>query len=34
VLQTEQIAEDAGFKAINCFFDSKKWFLDAIWVAE
>ena len=34
VLQTEQIAENAGFKAINCFFDRKKWFLDAIWMAE
>jgi dimethylhistidine N-methyltransferase len=34
VLQTEQIAEAAGFRAVNCFFDSKKWFLDAIWVAE
>lgn len=34
VLQTEQIADNAGFKAVNCFFDSRKWFLDAIWVAE
>jgi dimethylhistidine N-methyltransferase len=34
VMQTGQIAENAGFKAINCFFDRKKWFLDAIWVAE
>jgi dimethylhistidine N-methyltransferase len=34
VLQTEQIAANAGFKAIDCFFDRKKWFLDAIWVAE
>jgi len=34
VLQTEQIAANAGFKAVDCFFDSKKWFLDAIWVAE
>jgi L-histidine Nalpha-methyltransferase len=34
LLQTEQIAANAGFKAINCFFDSKKWFLDAIWIAE
>lgn len=34
VLQTEQIADSAGFKAVDCFFDSKKWFLDAIWVAE
>lgn len=34
VLQTEQIAENAGFKPVNCFFDRKKWFLDAIWIAE
>ena len=34
VLQTEQIAENAGFEPVDCFFDSKKWFLDAIWVAE
>jgi L-histidine Nalpha-methyltransferase len=34
VLQTEQIAENAGFKAVNCFFDRKHWFLDAIWKAE
>ena len=34
VVQTGQIADIAGFKAVNCFFDSKKWFLDAIWVAE
>jgi len=34
VLQTEQMAANAGFKAVDCFFDSKKWFLDAIWVAE
>lgn len=34
ILQTEQIAESAGFRAIDCIFDSKKWFLDAIWVAE
>ncbi|HVW13379.1 MAG TPA: L-histidine N(alpha)-methyltransferase [Mucilaginibacter sp.] len=34
VLQTEQIAANAGFKTVNCIFDSKKWFLDAIWLAE
>ena len=34
VMQTEQIAANAGFKAVDGFFDSKKWFLDAIWVAE
>ena len=34
VMQTNQMAENAGFKALNIFFDSKKWFVDAIWVAE
>lgn len=34
VLQTEQMAANAGFKPANLFFDSKKWFLDAIWKAE
>jgi len=33
VLQTEQIAENAGFAPVDCFFDSKKWFLDAVWIA-
>jgi L-histidine Nalpha-methyltransferase len=34
VLQAEQMASNAGFKPANLFFDSKKWFLDAIWKAE
>jgi len=34
VMQTNQLAENAGFKAENIFFDSKKWFIDTIWVAE
>lgn len=34
VMQSNQLAENAGFKAENIFFDSKKWFIDAIWVAE
>lgn len=34
VMQTNQMAENAGFKAVNIFFDSKKWFIDAIWIAE
>lgn len=34
VMQTNQLAENSGFKAENIFFDSKKWFIDAIWVAE
>lgn len=32
VLQTEQMAIKAGFKALHNFFDSKRWFLDAVWV--
>jgi dimethylhistidine N-methyltransferase len=34
VLQIKQMAEKAGFKPVDYFFDSKKWFLDAIWVAK
>lgn len=34
VLQTAQIAEKTGFKPVELFFDSKNWFLDAIWMAE
>ncbi len=34
VLQTEQMAEKAGFKPVDRFFDSKKWFVDAVWIAE
>ncbi|HZX59430.1 MAG TPA: L-histidine N(alpha)-methyltransferase [Mucilaginibacter sp.] len=34
VLQTEQIAENAGFEPVDYFFDSKKWFLDAVWIAD
>jgi dimethylhistidine N-methyltransferase len=34
VIQTNQIAAGAGFKPQNIFFDRKKWFIDAIWLAE
>jgi len=34
VMQTNQMAANSGFKALNIFFDSKKWFIDAIWMAE
>lgn len=34
VMQTNQMAKNTGFKAEKIFFDSKKWFIDAIWVAE
>jgi L-histidine N-alpha-methyltransferase len=33
VMQTDQIAENTGFSPVNHFFDTKKWFVDAIWVA-
>jgi L-histidine Nalpha-methyltransferase len=32
--QTEHIAAMAEFKPVNRFFDSKNWFLDAVWIAE
>lgn len=34
VMQTNQMAADSGFKPVNLFFDSKKWFVDAVWMAE
>jgi len=34
VSQTDQMASNTGFKSIHHFFDSKKWFIDVIWVAE
>jgi len=34
VMQTNQMAENAGFKPLDIFFDSKKWFIDVVWVAE
>ncbi len=34
VAQTDKIAKTALFKPIFHFFDSKKWFLDAIWLAD
>jgi len=34
VMQTNQMAANSGFNPLNIFFDSKKWFIDAIWVAE
>jgi L-histidine N-alpha-methyltransferase len=32
--QTNHMATVTGFKTLNHFYDSKKWFTDAIWVAE
>ncbi|MES2064696.1 MAG: L-histidine N(alpha)-methyltransferase [Bacteroidota bacterium] len=34
VEQTHELAAKASFKPLNQFFDSKKWFVDAIWTAE
>lgn len=33
VMQTGEMAEKSGFKPVELFFDSKNWFLDAIWIA-
>jgi len=33
IMQTDQIAINAGFVPVGQFFDTKKWFIDAIWVA-
>jgi len=33
-MQTDQMAANTGFKPTHRLFDSKKWFLDTIWVAE
>jgi L-histidine N-alpha-methyltransferase len=34
IMQTNQMASNSGFNALHIFTDSKKWFIDAIWVAE
>jgi len=34
IAQTERMAQKARFKPVNQFYDSKKWFVDAIWLAE
>jgi L-histidine N-alpha-methyltransferase len=34
VAQTEQMAKKALFKPVHAFYDSRKWFIDAIWQAE
>jgi L-histidine N-alpha-methyltransferase len=33
VSQTEQMAAKAGFKPLKTFYDSKKWFIDTVWIA-
>jgi L-histidine Nalpha-methyltransferase len=32
--QTDEMAASSGFKPVDHFFDSRKWFTDAIWIAE
>jgi L-histidine N-alpha-methyltransferase len=34
LLQTDQMAINSSFRPIGRFFDTKKWFLDAVWIAE
>jgi uncharacterized SAM-dependent methyltransferase len=34
IAQTNHLAAISGFKTIRHFFDEKKWFVDAVWVAE
>jgi L-histidine N-alpha-methyltransferase len=34
VQQTEQLAFNSGFKPSSNFFDTKKWFIDAVWIAK
>lgn len=34
ISQTDQMAAKANFKPVDLFFDSKNWFLDAVWIAE
>jgi L-histidine N-alpha-methyltransferase len=31
--EVEQLASDTGFHTVKMFYDSKRWFLDAIWMA-
>ncbi len=33
IMQADQIAINAGFVPVGQFFDTKKWFIDAIWMA-
>ncbi|MDB5143598.1 MAG: L-histidine N(alpha)-methyltransferase [Mucilaginibacter sp.] len=33
IMQTDQMAINAGFAPVDRFFDDKRWFIDAIWVA-
>jgi len=33
ITQTEQMAREAGFTPVQELFDSKQWFMDAVWLA-
>jgi L-histidine N-alpha-methyltransferase len=33
IAETDEMAASSNFKPLQYFFDGKKWFLDAIWVA-
>lgn len=33
IMQTDQIAINTGFAPVGQFFDTRKWFIDAIWIA-
>lgn len=33
VMQTDQIAINTGFRPVDHFYDTKKWFIDAVWIA-
>lgn len=34
LMQTDQMAINSEFRPISRFFDTRKWFLDAVWIAE
>ena len=34
ISQTDQMARHSGFRPVARFFDNKKWFVDAVWMAE
>ncbi|MEB0249299.1 L-histidine N(alpha)-methyltransferase, partial [Mucilaginibacter sp. 5B2] len=34
VEQVNEMAGKSGFKPFDQFFDSKKWFVDAVWIAD
>lgn len=34
IMQTDQMAANTGFRPVDRFFDTKKWFVDTVWMAE